>query len=82
MKDEEIKEEGKVTVGSLKCDFCDKEFNQTSNLRTHIKRNHEINKNEKCEFCKKYFISISSLNRHMKHVHCKNKVDKFPSNLL
>ena len=64
MENHEIDRNGK----SYKCDICEKEFSQKSNLNTHVKGVHENSKKQKCDICN---VSFCDLRRHIKVQHQK-----------
>lgn len=54
---------------SFKCFRCNKHFQSTDNLETHVKVVHEGEKPFVCEICSKAFAYQSSLKGHMEIVH-------------
>ena len=54
---------------NYKCDSCGKFFNQTGNLKRHIKAVHDGERNYKCDSCGKSFAESGSLKKHMKAIH-------------
>ena len=58
---------------SYKCDICEKEFRQKSNLNTHFKGVHEKSKNQTCNICN---ASFRDLKRHIKYIHQKENFTK------
>ena len=67
LQDDLDKEIPKAETGPFLCLFCEKNFNQKSNQRQHIKRVH-LKLFSKCEKCGKK-LSFYKLNRHMKNIH-------------
>ena len=63
-----------VRNGSLyKCNICEKEFRQKSNLNTHFKGVHEKSKNQTCNICN---ASFRDLNSHIRYIHHKENITK------
>ena len=53
----------------FKCDYCEKSFNLSGHLMTHIKRIHEPQKNSKCDYCGKSFTTSDYLKIHISTIH-------------
>lgn len=62
-----------------KCRFCDQEFFNSSQRKTHEEKMHEklVDKNEKrefkCQFCDKIFTNMQNLQYHRNSVHIKGE---------
>ena len=54
---------------NYKCDFCDKAFSQSANLKVNINNFHNKIKNYKCEFCDKAYTAYINLKYHITIVH-------------
>ena len=68
----------KTKDGKYKCDYCNKLFNQPSNLYEHQRRLHGREPGQKrkqnqgdfeCEFCEKRLSTKQRLRHHIKQVH-------------
>lgn len=56
-------------VKPYKCTHCEQRFTQRSNMKKHVKVNHEATREFKCDLCSKQFVSSYYVNRHMLTVH-------------
>jgi KRAB domain-containing zinc finger protein len=57
----------------FKCEICEKNFSDKSNLNKHISSVHEDKKPFKCELCEFSSSLKGNLNNHIKSVHQKKK---------
>ncbi|XP_071526256.1 uncharacterized protein [Panulirus ornatus] len=57
---------------SFKCNFCTKEYSQSSHLKTHMRNVHGDNCGYTCSECNIMVLCQSSLRRHMTTVHAKS----------
>ena len=69
-----------LKVKSYVCQFCDKQYMNKYNLRTHLKLNHgaETDKVVKCSLCEKDVKNIYTLKRHLRNVHKKKDCSECP----
>eukprot|EP00088_Acartia_fossae_P026796 TRINITY_DN27575_c1_g1_i3.p1 TRINITY_DN27575_c1_g1~~TRINITY_DN27575_c1_g1_i3.p1 ORF type:complete len:327 (-),score=24.52 TRINITY_DN27575_c1_g1_i3:230-1177(-) len=65
----------------FECPQCPLRFTQRSNMKKHVKLNHEANKEFNCEMCEKQFVSTYYLKRHKESVH-KMKVSENNKDVL
>ena len=64
----------------LKCEICEKEFKNSSGLKTHFNITHDLKKKEyQCNICQKVFNFQEGLTRHMKMLHENKKHHKCDS---
>ncbi|XP_069159047.1 zinc finger protein 480 isoform X2 [Procambarus clarkii] len=59
----------KANTTSFKCNFCSKEYSQSSHLKTHIRNIHGDSDGYACTECDVRVLCHSSLRRHMSTVH-------------
>ena len=52
------------TKHSFKCDICDREFVNASNLRRHARSHADERPSFQCDMCKREFVSADNLKRH------------------
>ena len=63
-------------IKAYQCEYCDKNFGEKQNLKSHLKSVHE-NENRKdfsCNVCDKKFLYNSNLKRHILQFHMKIKL--------
>ena len=60
----------------LRCNFCERSFEQAVSLKRHIKKIHKEINEKQCPFCKKVFGQVGCLKRHIKSIHEKIKNHK------
>ena len=58
-----------VKTEKFQCDICEKDFNDIKDLSTHLKTNHNENKNDQCNQCDMAFENQASLLKHVQAVH-------------
>ena len=54
---------------NLQCEFCEKKFFQSGNLKKHIKMIHDGSKHHNCDICDKQFSTTGGLKQHTNKVH-------------
>jgi hypothetical protein len=56
------------------CTFCNKVFNQSCDLKRHIKAIHEKAETFECSICNQKFLAKRYLDAHKTQIHLKNKI--------
>jgi hypothetical protein len=62
-------------VKIYKCELCEKLFNSSANLKSHLKKKNKCNLVHKCEKCSREFHSLENKNKHLNQkTDCRNQV--------